>query len=1086
MTTKAAQQRARNRKASVDAPRIGVFQVSESTRFFGDDPLDDSENSSPSLPGKIRGQTSKSGPMDSIISGDGSCDSENIRKVASGENTAQGVKKVSEESKNGNPFMAGSNNVNSKNMNPFMDGSNHSSNLSNRSNRVGPFESGYQDFMVDDMHEEEIDVSELVVEKWNQSYQSLTKSDKLDASSRKSRKSIGALDMVDKTKDTYDGSINYGANTKKGYYNLSQHDDRNTFMTNMNGVGGRVPGEQVYNDEEDQTQDSPLFRADNFKKKGASMMNGLSKDNPFADDEDSLRIETHKPRSNGMESNARYASMQEMLDEEHALPFSAETRKGIGGFIDKTFGEKKSKRRKITAASVILLICGGIGAALYVILGMKPADSEFKGSEMLAVPTAPTQAPSRAIPNGPTSPSFLLPSSLLNTSGLPPFGNIGNSTIDNTVPTTNSSTSAENSTAAPSKTPENETSTTVVSIEFNISTAPTVAALFNRSSSPSIDLNTSITPTPQPSIIPEGNSTANETIVDTDTTDDDELGKETISANETLSLVPTPVPLDNNSTESLMPSVALNESTNITDLNETTSSVPTPTPSSVNVSGSIAPSTMNVSESIAPSSMNVSESLMPSVANNETLNATDANNETDANQTMVPTPSPSAKNASESLMPSVANASESLMPSVANASESLMPSIAMINETASPTLPSNESDFLDELSDPWKLYKSYPHDEPSSLFGTAVAMSADPMLLVVGAKDALNEAGDASGAVYVYSLDDNGKSSQPHVLYGENAYDEMGSAIAISDDGTRIVIGYRSEADQTGAVRVYSLTDGSYTQLGDTIVGAVEGGRTGWAVSISGDGSTVAVGAPKGGAEGGGSVRTYQFDGQFWVLYGSEIEGGADASVGYSVSLSFDGGILAVGNPKAGNREGSVNAGKVATYMIEGSEWSLAGEVYGIYSEDVEGTSVALSPDGMYMVTGSKGRNGEDGSIISTGSCQLYQNSNGRRWRLRNSLIGQSADERLGTWVSISRDSSVFACGGVAATLDGFGTYGVVRAYNRRTSSEAAIWPRAKGAESSSFGASLAFSPLGLAVGAPEYSGGSGGSLTGNVEIFSV
>jgi hypothetical protein len=116
----------------------------------------------------------------------------------------------------------------------------------------------------------------------------------------------------------------------------------------------------------------------------------------------------------------------------------------------------------------------------------------------------------------------------------------------------------------------------------------------------------------------------------------------------------------------------------------------------------------------------------------------------------------------------------------------------------------------------------------------------------------------------------------------------------------------------------------------------------------------------------------------------------------------------------------------------------------------------------------------------------LYQNSNSRRWRLKNTITGQSADEQLGSWVAISRDGSVFACGGVAATLDGTGTTGVVRVWNRRTSQESTIWPRARNSEASAFGTSLSFSSLGLVVGAPDYSGGGGGSLAGNVEIFSM
>jgi hypothetical protein len=981
--------------------------------------------------------------MDSIISGDGSVDSENLTKVASGENTAQGAKRLdTEESKNGNPFM-------------------DTSAMSRNKNRVGPFDHSDQDFMVDDIAEEdeEIDVSELVVEDVNNWKNGSNRSSR--SSKALGESSGGLLGMASSSKDTYyDGTINPAGATKKGYYNLSKAEERQDFMLNMNGLGGEIPGElnQLYNDEED-TEDSPLFRGETFKQKSRSTLRstGLSKGNPFADDEeDSLKIETHKPRFNGMESS-RYASMQEMLDEENTSPFSSEKRKGMGGCIDKTFGGKKTKRRKISAVATIVLVCGGIGAALYVILGMKPFNSsELKGSELIAVPNAPTQSPSRGSLN--IGPSVVLPPSVLNGSlpaldhiPLPPtFINGSNVTLDVNANITNETSISPENTSSP------------VSSLFNISMTPTISLAYNVSLSPSVSLNSSIfnssfTPTSQPSVTSESNSTANETEVGTNsTTDEGSIGNNTMSTNETVSLVPTPSPFVVNISESIMPSLSLNDTANMTDSNETV--LPSPAPYI-----SAAPSSVNISS--APFSMNSSESIMPSTLLNETSNTTDS----DINQTTVPTPSPFVVNASESLMPST------LMNETEAPSASAFPTPALTN-----------SSLLDELSDPWTLYTSLQHDESSALFGTAVAMSADPAFLVVGAKDALNEAGQSSGAVYVYEFDGNGALTLIQVIYGQSIRDEFGNAVAISDDGNRLVIGSRSEgSEQAGAVRVYSLSASTYVQLGNTISGTTDAGRAGWAVSISGDGSTVAVGSPAGGPEGGGSVLTYQYAGD-WAPFGSEITGGTDAAVGYSVSLNSDGSILAVGNPKAQNRDGSQNAGKVASYIIENSVWVVTGEIFGLSSEDVEGTSIALSADGNYLVTGSKGRNGDDGNTESTGSCQLYQNTSGRRWRLRNTLTGQSTDERLGSSVSISRDASVFACGGVAGTLDGFGTYGVVRTWNRRTSIASAIWPRAGDADDSSFGTSLAFSPVGLAIGAPDYSGGDGGDLAGTVEVFSV
>ena len=1053
--------------------------------MFGSERLGDSDDSSVALD-FLPKRSSRAPHMQSIISGDESVvSSDDVSKVATGENTAQGVKKpVPEESKNGNPFMDDSIHSNYSengvglfaNDNPF-----DAPSKSNRSNRVGPFETSDEDYVLEE-GDEEHEIGKLEVEDINVSNGS----------------GGGLLGMVNSSKNIYEGAMDptTGAN-KKGYYNLSKTEDRQIFMSNMSGVGGQLPEhekayhsnvEAYYNDEEDQADGSPLYKDDSTQLKSNSTAKrmGLSQDNPFYDNEDSsLDIMTHTTSFIG--SKGKYASMQELLDESNASPLVQGNRKGMSGCIDKILGGKKTKRRKITTVAIVLLFFGVIGAVLYVVIGIKPADSnKIEGSELVVLPTSPTQSPSSATAKNPIGPSFFIPSFVLNGS-LTDSENIFNATTEGSLTNATTSSSPLNSTNTGSE------------ISNTFSPAPTISSIFDASFSPSklmisSDFNSSFTPTPQPSVVSE-NNTINIGI-DTNTTN--ELIKNvTAMTNETMSLVPT-------TAETIMPSF-------MNDVTNETITQPSPAPfiintimPSVSMNETTMPSFMNdfINETITPPSPVpfVINTIMPSVSVNETTNLTYGNdsimptsfpfetiNLIDGNQSIVPTPAP-YMNVTDSIMPSIqANENESPAPTSTPPTPALSNSPktqAPILETEAPV--STTESFLDELSDPWTLYKSFQHNEPSALFGTSLAFSAEPTLFVVGAKDSLNEVGDAvSGAAYVYSFDKNGTSSLLQVIYGKNDNDEFGSAIAISDDGRRLVIGSRSEASQSGAARVFSFSESSYSQLGDTIIGTIESGRTGWSVAISGDGSTVAIGSPKGGSEGGGSVLIYQYNGAAWVTIGSEIAGStSEASVGYSVSLNSDGSILAVGNPKAQNRDGFLNAGKVATYAFIDDEWELAGEVFGQSSEDVEGTSIALSPNGEFLVTGSKGRNGDDGSIESAGACQLYQNLSGRRWRSRNTLMGQSEDEHLGSWVTISRDASVFACGGINGVLQGL-TYGVVRTWNRRTSIESAIWPRSENPEQSAFGYSLSFSPIGLAIGAPEFSGGDGGSLTGVVEIFS-
>ena len=146
-------------------------------------------------------------------------------------------------------------------------------------------------------------------------------------------------------------------------------------------------------------------------------------------------------------------------------------------------------------------------------------------------------------------------------------------------------------------------------------------------------------------------------------------------------------------------------------------------------------------------------------------------------------------------------------------------------------------------------------ESPASLsrHGFSVAISGDGTIIAVGAKDATDEQGvgliTASGAVYLYSMNAISASSSLatdsltllQVIYGGGSGDEFGNAIALSNDGERLVVGSRSENEQAGAMRIYQRNTDllpTWTLMqGGIISGETPEGRAGWSVSISGDGN---------------------------------------------------------------------------------------------------------------------------------------------------------------------------------------------------------------------------------------------------------
>ena len=97
---------------------------------------------------------------------------------------------------------------------------------------------------------------------------------------------------------------------------------------------------------------------------------------------------------------------------------------------------------------------------------------------------------------------------------------------------------------------------------------------------------------------------------------------------------------------------------------------------------------------------------------------------------------------------------------------------------------------------------------------------------------------------------------------GEAAWDRSGSSVSLSSDGSRVAIGaHRNDGagSDSGHVRIYELSGGSWTQLGADIDGEAAGDGSGRSVSLSSDGSRVAIGAimNDGAGTDAGHVRIY-------------------------------------------------------------------------------------------------------------------------------------------------------------------------------------------------------------------------------------
>jgi Flp pilus assembly pilin Flp len=228
--------------------------------------------------------------------------------------------------------------------------------------------------------------------------------------------------------------------------------------------------------------------------------------------------------------------------------------------------------------------------------------------------------------------------------------------------------------------------------------------------------------------------------------------------------------------------------------------------------------------------------------------------------------------------------------------------------------------------------------------------------------------GGISGSNYVFSPSEWVSLGG---INGEAAGDESGISVSLSSNGTIVAIGALGNdgnGSNSGHVRVYQNVAGSWNQIGQDINGEAIGDGSGFSVSLSSDGTIVAIGAHNndGNGSASGHVRVYENLSGTWTQVGSDIDGEAVSdNSGYSVSLSADGSILAIG--ANGNDGNGSNSGHVRVYQNVGGTWTQIGsDIDGEASLDFSGRSVSLSSDGSILAIGAWGN---DGSGIECWSC---------------------------------------------------------------------------------------------------------------------
>eukprot|EP00804_Cyclotella_cryptica_P024373 CCRYP_018577-RA/>CCRYP_018577-RA protein AED:0.06 eAED:0.06 QI:0/0/0/0.33/1/1/3/0/483 len=307
-------------------------------------------------------------------------------------------------------------------------------------------------------------------------------------------------------------------------------------------------------------------------------------------------------------------------------------------------------------------------------------------------------------------------------------------------------------------------------------------------------------------------------------------------------------------------------------------------------------------------------------------------------------------------------------------------------------------------------------------FGSSVCLSSDGSVLAIGAPyngpSGLYEAGN----VRVFQFDGTGWSQLGHSIDGEAQGGNFGSSVCLSSDGSVLAIGapYSGYTADTGYVRVFQFNGTGWTQLGLSIDGAAAWGGFGSSVTLSSDGSVLAIGAPKNRAP---YVRVFQFNGPIgWSQLGLSIDGEAEwDEFGSSVCLSSDGSVLAIGAPNH-YPSGLDGAGNVRVFQFNDTGWSQLGlSIDGEAEWDQFGWSVALSSDGNMLAIGAP--------YHRAGHVRVFQ-FNGTGWtQLGLNIDGETENDRFGRAVSLSSNGRMLAVGAPENNPNGLTEAGSVGVY---------------------------------------------------------
>ena len=356
--------------------------------------------------------------------------------------------------------------------------------------------------------------------------------------------------------------------------------------------------------------------------------------------------------------------------------------------------------------------------------------------------------------------------------------------------------------------------------------------------------------------------------------------------------------------------------------------------------------------------------------------------------------------------------------------------------------------------------------------GFSVKLSGDGTTFIAGGPD-YDLSINLQGIVAVYRLINNTWTQLGGYFYGTSEKDVLGRKVEISKNGNIVAIAApHDDINNIGYIRIFqydssktssnsdsnSSTFGpiGWSRLGSDIVGETND-NLGDSLSLSVDGTIVAVSARAHTVNNIGVVRVYQYNSGNWVQIGKSIKGeSTNDNIGDSISLSANGKMLVIGATQ------KTNNGTVSIYHLNNSfkninvegSISLIEKASSDSNTDTDGTTISnkgqlwvktATPNELYFTNDA----GNDIRLTSGSSIAADNNNNsnevhnllysnnepihntGINWeKIGPDIQGTSNSQRLGSSLALNSNGTIVAAGVIVYSDGGINDIGKVIIHN--------------------------------------------------------